>query len=160
MNNYCIIIIKARSHDPFLRIRFLLVPKIRSFEHIENDLPTHGSVILKKQMEKEHTLFSSDTLLERWKAPTNFAWYPCDRLCTKILCYFGRADRVNKLRMTFRDSYHKNGALKSDRLNACLQFSEPRIGSLKSDLVKSDTCPQRLYITLMTLLNCVQVRTI
>ena len=22
----------------------------------------------------EHTLFSSDTLLERWKAPTNFAW--------------------------------------------------------------------------------------
>ena len=25
-------------------------------------------------MEIEHALFSSDTLLERWKAPTNFAW--------------------------------------------------------------------------------------
>ena len=39
--------IKARSHDPFLRIQFLLVPKIGSCEHIENDLPTHGSVMLK-----------------------------------------------------------------------------------------------------------------
>ena len=29
---------KARSHHPFLRIRFLLVPKIGSCEHIENDL--------------------------------------------------------------------------------------------------------------------------
>ena len=40
--------VKVRSHDPFLRIRFLLVPKIGSCEHIENDLPTHGSPILKK----------------------------------------------------------------------------------------------------------------
>ena len=68
---------EARSHDPFLRIRFLLVPKIGSCEHIENDLPTHGSVYLrkrmeiehalylKKRMEIEHALFSSDTLLER-----------------------------------------------------------------------------------------------
>ena len=39
---------KARSHDPFLRIRFLLVQKIGSCERNENDLPTHGSVILKK----------------------------------------------------------------------------------------------------------------
>ena len=39
--------LKACSHDPFLRIRFLLVPKIRSYEHIEDDLPTHGSVSLK-----------------------------------------------------------------------------------------------------------------
>ena len=59
------ITLKARSHDPFLRIRFLLVPKIGSCEHVENDLPTHGSVILKKRMEIEHALFSSDALLER-----------------------------------------------------------------------------------------------
>ena len=57
--------LKACSHDPFLRIRFLLVPKIGSCEHIENDLPTHGSVILNKRMEIGHALFSSDTLLER-----------------------------------------------------------------------------------------------
>ena len=57
--------VKARSRDPFLRIRFLLVPKIGSCEHIENDLPIHGSVILKKRMEIEHALFLSDTLLER-----------------------------------------------------------------------------------------------
>ena len=58
--------VKARSHDPFLRIRFLLVPKIGSCEHIENDLPTHGSVMLNKRMEIEHALFSSDTqILER-----------------------------------------------------------------------------------------------
>ena len=56
---------KARSHDPFLRIRFLLVPKNGSCEHIKNDLPSHGSVILKKRMEIEHALFSPDTLLER-----------------------------------------------------------------------------------------------
>ena len=54
----------ARSHDPFLRIRFFS-PKIESCEHIENDLPTHESVSLKKRMEIEHALFSSDTLLER-----------------------------------------------------------------------------------------------
>ena len=57
--------LEARSHDTFLRIRFLLVPKIRSCEHIENDLPTHGSVILKKRMEIEHALFSFDSLLGR-----------------------------------------------------------------------------------------------
>ena len=80
--------IKARSHDSLVRIRFLLVPKIGSCEHIENDLLTHGSVILKKRMEIEHALFSSDTLLERWKAPTNFAWYNCDCFGAKlkILC--------------------------------------------------------------------------
>ena len=55
---------KGRSHDPFLKIPFLLVPKIRSCEHTENDLPTHGSVILKKRMEIEHALFSSDVLLQ------------------------------------------------------------------------------------------------
>ena len=67
-------LLKARSHDPFLRIRFLLLPKIGSCEHIENDLPTRGPVILKKKrMETEHALSSSDTLLERFKAPTNFA---------------------------------------------------------------------------------------
>ena len=57
--------LKVRSHDPFLRIRFLLLPKIGSCKHIKNDLPTHGSVILKNRMEIEHALFSSDTLLER-----------------------------------------------------------------------------------------------
>ena len=67
-------VLKARSHDPFLRIRCLLVPKNGSCEHIKNDLPSNGPVILKKRMEIEHALFSSYTLLERWKAPTNFAW--------------------------------------------------------------------------------------
>ena len=128
---------KTLSHDPLLRIRFLLVTKIGSCEHIENDLPTHGSVILKKRMEIEHALFPSDTLLERWKAPTNFAWYPCDRFGAKlkIPCQFRKSDRVNTLQMTFRHSHHRNGTLKSDRLNACFQFSEPRAGSLKSDRV-------------------------
>ena len=37
--------------------------------------------------------------------------------------------------MTFRHSQHKNGTLKSDRLNACFQFLEPKIGSLKTDRV-------------------------
>ena len=46
-------------------IRFFLVPKIGSCEHSKNDLPTHGSVILKKRMEIEHALLSSDTLFER-----------------------------------------------------------------------------------------------
>ena len=36
-HSVCLFILKARSHDPFLRIRFLLVPKIGSCEHIEND---------------------------------------------------------------------------------------------------------------------------
>ena len=58
--------LKARSHNPFLRIRFLLVPKIGSCEHIESDIPTHGSISLKKRMEIEHALlFSSDSLPER-----------------------------------------------------------------------------------------------
>ena len=63
------------SKGPFTRSIFkypiLLVPKIGSCEHNENDLPTHGSVVLKIKMEIEHALFSSDTLLERWKTPTN-----------------------------------------------------------------------------------------
>ena len=32
--------LKVLSHDPFLRIRFSLVPKFGLCEHIENDLPT------------------------------------------------------------------------------------------------------------------------
>ena len=50
--------LEARSHDPFSRIRFLLVPKIGLCEHIESDLPTHGSVILKKRMHP--TVFLKD----------------------------------------------------------------------------------------------------
>ena len=38
--------------------------KIGSCEHVEDDLPTHGSVIFKKLLEIEHTLFSSDTFLK------------------------------------------------------------------------------------------------
>ena len=88
-------------------------------------------------MEIKHAQFSSDTLLERWKAPTNFAWYPYDNFgpILKILCKFWKSDRVNTLQMTFRHSHHKNGTLKSDHLNDCFQFSEPRIRSLKSDRV-------------------------
>ena len=57
--------IKGPFTRSFLRIRFLLVPKIEWCEHIENELPTHGSVIWKKRMEIQHALISSDTLLER-----------------------------------------------------------------------------------------------
>ena len=53
--------LKARLHDPALRIRFLLVPKNGSCEHIKNDLPSNGCVILKERMEIEHLLFSSDS---------------------------------------------------------------------------------------------------
>ena len=60
--------LKARSHDLIARIQFLLVPKIGSFEHSKNGLLTQGSLILKKRMEIEHALFSSDTILETWKA--------------------------------------------------------------------------------------------
>ena len=59
------IIFKACSHDPFLRIQFLLVLNNRSCEHIKNDLPSNGSLILKKRMEIQHALVSFDTLLER-----------------------------------------------------------------------------------------------
>ena len=108
-STFTLLLFKSRSHDPFLRIWFLLVPKIGSCEHIENDLPTHGSVSLKKLMEIEHALLSSDTLLERWKAPTNSAWSPCDLFGAKlkILCQFWKSDRVNTLQMTFRHSHRK-----------------------------------------------------
>ena len=97
----------------------------------------HGPLSFEKRIKIGHVLFSSDTLLERWKTPTNFAWYPCDRFGAKlkILCHFWKSDRVNTLQITFGHSHHKNGTLKSDRLNACFQFSERRIGSLKSDRV-------------------------
>ena len=58
------VFVKALSHDPFLRIRFLFVPKIGSCEHIENDLPIHGSIIFKKT-DVNSALFLSDTLVER-----------------------------------------------------------------------------------------------
>ena len=44
----------------------------------------------------------------------------------------------------FRHSHHKNGTLKSDRLNACSQFSEPIIGSLNSDRVNGPIQNQRI----------------
>ena len=56
--------LKPRSHDPLLRIRFLLVPKIGLCEHIKNDLPTHGSVTLKKAIEIEHVLFHPTLFLK------------------------------------------------------------------------------------------------
>ena len=59
---WCYCKLKARSHDPFLRIRFLVVPKIGSCEHIENDLPTHGSVVLKKRMEIKQAGYFHPTL--------------------------------------------------------------------------------------------------
>ena len=53
--------VKTRSHDPFLRIQFLLLPKSDRL----NTLKTHESVILEKRIEIEHALLSSDTLRER-----------------------------------------------------------------------------------------------
>ena len=35
-----LVTVKTRSHDAVLKIRLLLVPKIGSCKHIENDLPT------------------------------------------------------------------------------------------------------------------------
>ena len=65
--------LKARSQDPFLRIRFLLVSKIGSCERIENDFPTHGFVILKKTNGNRTCSIFIRHSLERLKAPTNFA---------------------------------------------------------------------------------------
>ena len=125
--------IKARSQDQFLRIRLLLVPKNGSCEHIKNDLPSNRSVILKKRMEIEHALFHPTFSLkyERHRQILH------DRFGAKlkILCQFWKTDRVNTLQMTFRHSHHKSRTMKSDRLNDCFQFLEPKIGSLKTDRV-------------------------
>ena len=55
--------------------------------------------------------------------------------------------------MTFRYSNHKNGTLKSDRLNACFQFLEPKIGSLKTDRVNGpleiSVCPIHKNVILL-----------
>ena len=56
--------IKARSQDPFMRTRLLLVPKIGSCKHIENYLPLHGSVILKKRMEIGYAYFHLTLVLK------------------------------------------------------------------------------------------------
>ena len=56
--------VKASSHDPFLRIRFLLVRKIGSCEQIENDLMTTGFVSLKTRIEIEHALFRPELFLK------------------------------------------------------------------------------------------------
>ena len=69
--------IQTSSHDPFLRIRFLLAAKIGSCEHTENDLPTHGSVIKKKKKTNGNrtcSIFIRQSSWKRWKAPTNLSW--------------------------------------------------------------------------------------
>ena len=76
-----------------------MVSKDGSCEHIKNDLPSNGSVILKKRMEIEHALFSSDILFERWKAPTNFAWSFWPQIEDSLLVL--KNDGVNKLQMIF-----------------------------------------------------------
>ena len=57
------------SLRPFHTIRFqgssFVGSEIGSCEHSKNDSPTHRSVSLKKWMEIEGALFSSDALLER-----------------------------------------------------------------------------------------------
>ena len=81
------------------RIQFLLVPKVGSCEHSKNDLPTHGSVILKKRMGIEHALFSSNTLLEneRRRQKRNLEM----KLSERLRPIFGTKNRI----------------LKSDRVN-------------------------------------------
>ena len=88
-------------------------------------------------MDIEHALFSSDTLLEILKAPTNFAsfWRQIEVLLVL------KTDRVNTLKMTFRHSHHKNETLKSDRVNACFQFLEPKIESLQTNRVNGPLKP-------------------
>ena len=62
---------------------------------------------LEKRMEIEYALFSSDTRLERGKAPTNFARHRCVRYGAKlkILCYSSenRLYIIIKLYVTFKD---------------------------------------------------------
>ena len=53
--------------NPFSRIGFLLVPKIGSCEQIENDLLTHGSVILKKNGWKKNALYFHPTLFLKYE---------------------------------------------------------------------------------------------
>ena len=66
--------LKALSKDPFLRIQFLLVPKNWLCEHIKNDLPSNGSVILKKTGWKKNMVYFHPTFsLKHGKAVTNFA---------------------------------------------------------------------------------------
>ena len=73
----------------------------------------------------------------KMKGANKFCMIPCDRFGAKlkILCQFWKSYRVNTLQITFGHSHHKNGTLKSARLSAYFQFSERRIGSLKSDRV-------------------------
>ena len=52
--------------------------------------------------------------------------------------------------MTFRLFHHKNGTLKSDRLNACFQILEPNIGSLKTDRVNG---PEDLSIFFLDIVS-------
>ena len=76
--------------------------------------------------------------------PTVWQMKGADEVCMVCLWSFWRQieDSLSvlnigscELQMTSRHSHHKNGILKSDRLNACFQFSKPRIGFLKSDRV-------------------------
>ena len=46
----------------------------------------------------------------------------------------------------------KTGTLKSDRLNACVQFSEPRIGSLKSDRVNGPLHHSAQFVRTVTII--------
>ena len=111
-----------------------MVLKIGTCEHIQNDLPTHGSVILKKT--DEYRICSIFIRHSSWKMKG------ADKFCmisfwrqiedSLLVLKIGSCEHTTNDLPTFS---HKNGTLKSDRLNACFQFSEPRIGSLKSDRV-------------------------
>ena len=63
--------------------------------------------------------------------------------------------------MTSRHSHHKNGTLKSDRMNACFEFLEPKAGSLKTDRVNGplersssgDITPTSYHLTVFELIT-------
>ena len=80
-----------------------------------------------RRMEIEHALFSSNTLPEKWKAPTNFAWYVI------VLAPNWRFFVSSENRMVW--THYKWPSDIPDHLNVCFQFSEPRIRFLKSDRV-------------------------
>ena len=130
--------LKACSHDPFWRIRFLLVPKNGSCEHIKNDLPSNRSVILKKtDGNRTCSIFIRHS---PWKMKGT------DKFCTIVLAPNWRffvsseiTDRVNTLQMTFRHSHHKKRNLEIGPSERLL----PVVGS-KNRILKNGSCERAL----------------
>ena len=108
---------------------YLLVLKIGSCEHTTNDIPTFWTQ--KRNLE----IGAYERLLPIFGTQNRIVWTG--------LVQPNKPQRRGSTRfcpepITLSD--HKNGTLKSERMNAYFQFSEPKIRSLKSDRVNG-TCP-------------------